>query len=64
MSFLSSQVPSTAQTFDSSGSFLSKSSIAEDGSNFWGVYLHDHPDGNTYVLGSDRNTGLWIFDTP
>ncbi len=33
-------------------------------SNFWGVYLHDHPDGNTYVLGSDRNTGLWIFANP
>lgn len=36
----------------------------DNGSNFWGVYLHDHPDGNTYILGSDRNTGLWIFDTP
>ncbi len=35
-----------------------------EGSNFWGVYLHDHPDGNTYILGSDRATGLWIFDTP
>jgi len=35
-----------------------------DGSNFWGVYLHQHPDGNTYILGSDRNTGLWIFATP
>lgn len=35
-----------------------------NGSNFWGVYLHDHPDGNTYVLGSDRHTGLRIFDTP
>lgn len=35
-----------------------------NGSNFWGVYLHDHPDGNTYILGSDRSTGLWIFDTP
>ena len=34
------------------------------GSNFWGVYLHDHPDGNTYVLGSDRSTGLWIFANP
>jgi hypothetical protein len=32
--------------------------------NFWGVYLHDHPDGNTYILGSDRNSGLFIFDTP
>jgi hypothetical protein len=35
-----------------------------NGSNFWGVYLHDHPDGNTYILGSDRNTGLWIFANP
>ena len=34
------------------------------GSNFWGVYLYDHSDGNTYILGSDRNTGLWIFETP
>lgn len=33
-----------------------------NGSNFWGVYLHDHPDGNTYILGSDRATGLWIFE--
>jgi hypothetical protein len=38
--------------------------VAPEGSNFWGVYLYDHSDGNTYVLGSDRNTGLWIFDTP
>ncbi len=35
-----------------------------DHSNFWGVYVHDHPDGNTYILGSDRDTGLWIFDDP
>jgi hypothetical protein len=35
-----------------------------NGSNFWGVYLHEHPNGKTYVLGSDRNTGLWIFDAP
>lgn len=35
-----------------------------EGSNFWGVYLHHHPDGNTYILGSDRDTGLWIFETP
>jgi hypothetical protein len=34
------------------------------GSNFWGVYLHDHPDGDTYILGSDRSTGLWIFEQP
>ena len=36
----------------------------ENGNNFWGVYLHDHPNGNTYILGSDRSTGLWIFDKP
>lgn len=34
------------------------------GSNFWGVYLHHHPNGNTYILGSDRDTGLWIFAAP
>lgn len=33
----------------------------DSGSNFWGVYLFQHPDGNTYVLGSDRDTGLWIL---
>lgn len=32
--------------------------------DFWGVYLHDHPNGSTYILGSDRDGGLWIFDTP
>lgn len=32
--------------------------------NFWGVYVHDHPNGNTYILGSDRDHGLWIFDAP
>jgi hypothetical protein len=38
--------------------------------NFWGVYVHDHPDGNTYILGSDRGDGsadsggLWIFRHP
>ena len=34
------------------------------GSNFWGVYLFKHPDGETYILGSDRNTGLWILEIP
>lgn len=38
--------------------------FAGDHSNFWGVYLHDHPDGNTYILGSDRDSGLWIFADP
>lgn len=34
--------------------------IAEDGSNFWGVHVDEH-DGQQIILGSDRNTGLWIF---
>ena len=35
--------------------------IAEDGSNFWGVHV-DEIDGRQIILGSDRNTGLWIFE--
>ena len=34
--------------------------IADEGSNFWGVTVTE-VDGEQYVLGSDRNTGLWIF---
>ena len=37
---------------------------SEAGSNFWGVYLFEHPNGQIYILGSDRNTGLWILDVP
>jgi hypothetical protein len=37
---------------------------SESGSDFWGVYLFEHPNGHTYILGSDRNTGLWILDAP
>lgn len=36
----------------------------DEDTNFWGVYLHEHPNGNTYVLGSDRNSGLFVFATP
>ena len=38
--------------------------IAPDGSNFWGVHVDDiEIDGQSQqiVIGSDRNTGLWIF---
>lgn len=38
--------------------------IAEDGSNFWGVHVDTvEIDGEAQqvILGSDRNTGLWIF---
>jgi hypothetical protein len=34
--------------------------IAEDGSNFWGVHV-DELGGEQIILGSDRNTGLWVF---
>ncbi len=34
--------------------------IAEDGSNFWGIHVEEH-NGEQIILGSDRNTGLWIF---
>lgn len=34
--------------------------IAEDGSNFWGVHVHDQGD-QQLVLAADRNTGIWIF---
>lgn len=36
----------------------------QEGSSFWGVYLHHHPNGTTYILGSDRGFGLRIFATP
>ncbi len=33
----------------------------EGGSNFWGVHVEEH-NGDQIILGSDRNTGLWIFE--
>ncbi|MDP1819597.1 MAG: hypothetical protein Q8K58_06830, partial [Acidimicrobiales bacterium] len=35
--------------------------IAEGGNNFWGVEVHKHPNGQKYILASDRDSGLWIF---
>ena len=38
--------------------------IAEDGSNFWGVHVDTamiEGEETQIILGSDRNTGLWIF---
>ncbi|WP_309713688.1 PA domain-containing protein, partial [Pseudolysinimonas sp.] len=31
------------------------------GNNFWGVEVHEHPDGQKYVLASDRDSGLYIL---
>jgi hypothetical protein len=35
--------------------------IDEGGNNFWGVEVHKHPNGQYYVLASDRDFGLYIF---
>lgn len=35
--------------------------VAENGSDFWGVHVDELEDGTQIILGSDRNTGLWIF---
>jgi len=35
--------------------------IDEGGNNFWGVEVHKHPNGQKYVLASDRDSGLYLF---
>ena len=35
--------------------------IDANGNNFWGVEVHKHPNGQKYVLASDRDSGVWIF---
>jgi hypothetical protein len=34
------------------------------GNDFWGVETFIGDDGRTYILGSDRDSGLWIFVDP
>jgi hypothetical protein len=35
------------------------------GNNFWGVEVWTHPEtGQEYILASDRDSGLWIFQDP
>ncbi|HEU4544512.1 MAG TPA: hypothetical protein VFR23_25520 [Jiangellaceae bacterium] len=34
------------------------------GNDFWGVQTFIGEDGRTYILGSDRDSGLWIFVDP
>ncbi|WP_158677177.1 LVIVD repeat-containing protein [Arthrobacter sp. PGP41] len=38
--------------------------LDEAGNDFWGVETFVGEDGATYVLGSDRDSGLWIFKDP
>ncbi|MBT2512558.1 hypothetical protein [Arthrobacter sp. ISL-30] len=35
-----------------------------EGNDFWGVETFVGEDGMTYILGSDRDSGLWIFRNP
>ncbi|NVK40729.1 MAG: hypothetical protein HWE39_05750 [Oceanospirillaceae bacterium] len=43
------------------GRFIAGEEYGEaEGSNFWGVHVTEI-GGEQYILGSDRNTGLWIF---
>lgn len=35
--------------------------VTQTGNNFWGVEVHKHPNGQKYVLASDRDSGVWIF---
>jgi hypothetical protein len=34
------------------------------GNDFWGVQTFVGEDGFTYILGSDGDSGLWIFRDP
>lgn len=38
--------------------------LDEAGNDFWGVEAFVGEDGMTYVLASDRDSGLWIFKDP
>ena len=38
--------------------------LDEAGNNFWGVETFVGEDGFTYILASDRDSGLWIFRDP
>jgi len=35
--------------------------IDEGGNNFWGVEVYTHPNGEKYVLASDRDSGVYIL---
>ena len=35
--------------------------IDDGGNNFWGVEVHKHPNGQKYVLASDRDSGVYLF---
>ncbi len=47
--------------FDDKGLTQVGAFIDAGGNNFWGVEVHKHPNGEYYVLASDRDYGLYIF---
>ena len=38
--------------------------LDREGNDFWGVQTFVGEDGQTYILASDRDSGLWIFRDP
>ncbi|HYN99727.1 MAG TPA: PA domain-containing protein [Actinomycetota bacterium] len=40
---------------------VSGTPVTQHGNNFWGIEVHKHPNGQKYILASDRDSGLWIF---
>ncbi len=39
----------------------SNAPVTAHGNNFWGVEVHQHPNGQKYILASDRDSGVWLF---
>ena len=35
--------------------------VTQPGDNSWGVEVHKHPNGQKYILASDRGPGVWFF---
>ena len=63
--------PATCAALDTDDSVSSSTCLVEvggyldpAGNNFWGVETFVGDDGFTYILGSDRDSGLWIFRDP
>ena len=63
--------PAVCAALDTDDSVVSSTCLVEvggyldpDGNNFWGVQTFVGDDGFTYILASDRDSGLWIFRDP
>jgi hypothetical protein len=63
--------PAVCAALDTDDSVVSSTCLVEvggyldpAGNNFWGVETFIGDDGFTYILASDRDSGLWIFRDP